>query len=112
MDPSGNCYLTGIVGKTPALFGTNALSSLWTTRTFFVAKVEPFAPTLKIIRNPGQVVLAWPPWATNYQLETTSTLLTPAAWSAVTNRPFLVAGENVATNDMNNPRSFYRLKKQ
>jgi hypothetical protein len=111
VEAHGSTYLTGIVGQTPALLGTNVLSSGPGIRTVYIAKIEPFPPSLNIKRNSAGVVLGWPLWATNYQLENTAAFTNAGMWFPITNKSYSVGGESVFTNTSTNFRSFFRLRK-
>jgi hypothetical protein len=55
-------------------------------------------------------LVAWPAWATGYQLQST-TNLAGANWQAVSNFPALNGYDSVVTNSPMNGSFFYRLKK-
>jgi hypothetical protein len=54
--------------------------------------------------------VAWPAWATGYQLQST-TNLAGANWQTVSNFPALNGYDSVVTNSPTNGSFFYRLKK-
>ena len=112
VDGLGNSYMAGTIASTSGLFGTNTLSSGSGNSTFFVAKLEPFPPTLNVKQSPAGVVFGWPLWAKNYELESTASVPAIGAWSPVTNGPSAVDGENVVTNANTNPMSYFRLRRQ
>ena len=65
-------------------------------------------PSLQATQTNGQVILSWPAWTTNYQLET-STVLPATNWSAVSAAPVVVGNRFVLTNSATEPRQFFRL---
>lgn len=72
----------------------------------------PAAPALEITATPNQAVLSWPAAATNFLLETTGTLVPPAAWTPLTNGVVVAGGACFLTNSMAGPTAFYRLHEQ
>ena len=111
VDSFGSSYFAGRIGRSIALFGTNALSSGIGSSTFYVTKLSPFDPVLNISRQSDSTTLSWPSWATNWQLESSGLVSAPASWSSVMEKPFLVGGENVLTNADTASRSFFRLRR-
>jgi hypothetical protein len=88
-----------------------SLRAIGTVSSDFAAKLEATAvgvPALKIAAYPPEAVLSWPGWATNYVLETSSSLAASATWTPLTNG---VAGSNfILTNLPDSSPSFYRLR--
>jgi hypothetical protein len=66
-------------------------------------------PQLAIARSGTNVILAWTNTATSFTLESTTNLLPPAAWSAVSPAPVVVNGRFTVTNGISSSRRFYRL---
>ena len=55
-------------------------------------------------------VVAWPAWATDYQLQSSTNLAGPN-WQVISNFSSLNGYDNVVTNSTTNGTLFYRLKK-
>ena len=75
----------------------------------FAQEVLPHlgAPTLAIGLN---VVINWPVSADTYQLEYRANA-DAGAWTAVTNAPIVVNGQNLVILPPSNPQMFYQLRK-
>ena len=73
-----------------------------------VVPVSP-PPSLQISCTSSHVVLSWPVPASNYVLETTSTLLPGAAWLPMTNGVEVNGGSFMLTNQTTASSAFYRL---
>ena len=75
----------------------------------FVQEIAPAAdPVLAIASQP---VITWPGSLANYQLESSPTVNGPT-WTAVTNAPVLVNGQNTVIIEPGNAVGFYRLRQQ
>ena len=73
----------------------------------FVQEIAPAAdPVLAIASKP---VITWPGSLANYQLEG-STAVSGAPWTAVTNTPVLVNGQNTVIVEPGSATGFYRLR--
>jgi hypothetical protein len=73
----------------------------------------PFVPDLRVAVRPvgsSQFRLSWPTDATNYVLETTSTVPT-TQWTLVTNAPGSAQGYFELTLDRAPAQRFFRLRK-
>ncbi len=68
------------------------------------------APNVNLTANGTNNIMAWPAWATDYQLQS-NTNLAGANWRAITNFSTLAGYDNVVTNGTTNGMLFYRLKK-
>jgi hypothetical protein len=55
------------------------------------------------------VVLSWPMNATGFTLQSTTNLIPPAVWSAVSPAPVVVNGNYTVTNPISDAQKFYRL---
>jgi hypothetical protein len=66
-------------------------------------------PELRALRASGQVVLSWPSWTTDYQLES-STNLSAASWIPVLASPTTVSNQNFLTNPAAGTAQFFRLR--
>jgi sugar lactone lactonase YvrE len=94
------------VGAAGALFVADYGNS--TIREGIPASVP--VPDLQILLADGQVVLAWPAWASNYVLETSAILTTANSWIPVTNGITLAGEAFVLTNQVDAGPGFYRLR--
>jgi hypothetical protein len=66
-------------------------------------------PKLQALRAGQQVVLSWPSWTTDYQLES-STNLPGANWVPVLTSPTTVSNQNFVTNPASASAQFFRLR--
>jgi hypothetical protein len=74
----------------------------------FVQEVEPSFPAeISISMKP---VVTWPAALSNYQLQSRDSLAS-TTWTAVTNLPVLIGGQNTVILDGAKPREFYRLER-
>jgi hypothetical protein len=55
------------------------------------------------------VVLTWPTNEAGFTLQSTTNLVSPVAWSAVSPAPFVVNGQNTVTNPISGIPMFFRL---
>jgi len=114
--PAGtNWVVTTITGV--SMFQPNALivdptGTIYVTATManVIRAAEPLYKLDGILRG-GQLVLSWPAAASNYVLQTTSSLISPL-WNPVTNGVFNSADGFVLTNDLFGQSQFFRLGKQ
>lgn len=67
-------------------------------------------PALGLTRQATNDLLKWPAWAASFQLQS-STNLSGANWTTLTNLPGLVGYENVVTNTRTSSNLFFRLKR-
>jgi uncharacterized repeat protein (TIGR03803 family) len=73
-----------------------------------------FRPPLAISHVGTNVILTWPTNVTGfnytgYALQSTTNLVSPAVWSAVSPTPVIVNGQKTVTNSISSRRKFYRL---
>jgi len=115
----------GVTGSADGL-GTNALFNYAQSAAFdsagniYVADThnstirlgQVVFPSLQIVPAGNQAILSWPAWATGFNLETSSTLSSGAAWSALTNGVAVVNNTFVLTNNASAATAFYRLRGQ
>src|SRR5439155_15285077 len=59
----------------------------------------------------NQLLLSWPVAASNFVLETSSTLTPGAIWTPLTNGMAVFGDSFVRTNSLTTPTAFYRLHK-
>jgi hypothetical protein len=76
-----------------------------------VVSVVPMMPTLRVSWTNSQIIISWPLWAQESQLESTANLISSNNWQAVTNAPVIVGDQNAVTLDTLGPSKFYRLRK-
>jgi uncharacterized repeat protein (TIGR03803 family) len=69
----------------------------------------PVPPPLAINRSGTNVVVTWPTNAAVFTLESTTNLVPPAAWSAVSPGSVIVNGQSAVTNPISGTQNFYRL---
>ena len=71
-----------------------------------------FVPSLSIGLSGEQFTISWPQVATDYQLEATVHLGIQASWTAVTNSPAPLNGQNTVTLSPEESSKFFRLRSQ
>jgi hypothetical protein len=73
----------------------------------------PVPPTLSIIADGANMVLAWPDaatgYTTGYTLESATNLVPPVAWQTNSTAPIVIGGQNVITNPITGSQQFFRL---
>jgi uncharacterized repeat protein (TIGR03803 family) len=69
----------------------------------------PGPPQLSLNKSGTNVVLMWPTNATGYTLQSTTNLVPPVNWNAVSSTPVVVKTNNVVTNSLSGVKIFYRL---
>ena len=73
-----------------------------------------FRPQLTITPSGGYVIFTWPTNVagfdyTGYTLESSTNLVPPAVWTAVSPGPVVIDGQNAVTNLISGTQQFYRL---
>jgi uncharacterized repeat protein (TIGR03803 family) len=100
----------GLILSGNTLYGTARNGGSWGYGTVFSLSLGSVsAPQLTIIRSVTDVILAWPTNATGFTLQSTTNLVSPAVWSAVSPAPTVVNGQNAVTNAVSGTQKFYRL---
>jgi uncharacterized repeat protein (TIGR03803 family) len=106
----GGYPLAGLILSGNALYGT-AQGGTSGVGIVFSLSLPP--PPLTIVLSGVRVVLSWP---TNtptppagFTLQSTTNLVSPAAWSTVSPGPAIVNGQNAVTNLISGAQQFYRL---
>ena len=102
----------GLVLSANTLYGTAQVggsSGAGTVFSLSLGTVTITLPRLTIIRSGTNVVLTWPANATGFALQSTTNLVSPAVWSAVSPAPVVVNTNNAVTNTISGTRKFYRL---
>jgi peptidylprolyl isomerase len=116
---------------TPALIATNTvrMKTVLGAHTYTNSGVYPIAitiqsglgvaavvtnaitvvPPLSLTHTGTNIVVAWPAWAYQFGLQSSSNL-TGAAWTSVTNNPALAGFQNVVSNTATPRNLFFRLK--
>ncbi len=105
-NPSAGLILSG-----NALYGTAPSGGANGNGTLFSIS---FKPRLVILHAGTNFILTWPTNVagfdyTGYALQSTTNLVSPAIWSAVSPTPVVVNGQQTVTNSISGTRKFYRL---
>ncbi len=77
--------------------------------TAVVSNAVTVVPSLSLTRTGPNLAVAWPAWAYQYGLQSSSNL-TGAAWTSVTNSSVLAGFQNVVSNTALPGNLFFRLK--
>jgi DNA-binding beta-propeller fold protein YncE len=75
-----------------------------------IRKGVPFVPLLQCVRIAQQVQLSWSQLATNFVLETSTTLGPNATWTPLSETPISVGANLQLTYPVSNSARFYRLR--
>jgi hypothetical protein len=67
------------------------------------------SPPLSVDKVGDNIVLSWPAWAANFDLQSSATLARPIPWETVTNVPVAAWGRYFVTNSMSGAQ-YYRLR--
>jgi hypothetical protein len=97
-----NEFFVGIVGGT----STNAQLTIQNVRF-----LSPAQPSLAVAANSGDLLLSWPVWAQDFNVQSTTNLTGTNSWTTLTNLPAIVDSQNAVTNPITGGEKFYRLKK-
>jgi hypothetical protein len=109
-DGTGHVYLTGVIWRYTAYFDGLALVPLGSSYpTVFATKLSE-APPLRIEQAASHSTLAWPAKATNYVLES-STTLPAGSWTTVTNTPTVIGRDRSLRLPATGNAQFFRLHK-
>ena len=90
------------------LYGTATQGGSADNGTVFSISLVPVS-LLTIALSQTNVLLTWPTNATGFNLQSTTNLALPAAWTNVSAGPVVVNGMNMVTNPMSGQGQFYRL---
>ena len=110
-----------VVVATKDVAGAGTYNVTWTAtptqgaHLWLVAVQTAVAPGLEARLAGSNVILTWPGWATNYNLQSASVLhsgIDHGEWAPVTNMPVIINSRNTVTNSLSQPGQYYRLKKQ
>ena len=110
VDAAGNDYLVGATSSTnfptvaarqPASGGTNDA---------FFAKIV-LQPTLAVTPALGDVIVSWPAFAPEYQLQSNTNLISGSGWLGVPTPPVLIGDRQAVLFGATNDALFFRLQK-
>ncbi|MDB6066180.1 MAG: Chitinase [Pedosphaera sp.] len=102
---AGSYTLTAIAYDYAGATATNSISI-----TVGAAAITNLPPALAGTLVGNQMVITWNTNnATGLFLQSTTNLISNASWAAVTNKPVLIGGQLVVTNQIVGPRQFFRL---
>jgi hypothetical protein len=108
VDSEGSAYGTGFYRSSTTVGGLILTNSNFARDAFIVRVDGP--PRLRITSSATQVVLAWPAWATGYQLQSSAGVGGTNVWAAVTNVPASQAEEQQVAPGVSGQRRFFRLR--
>jgi cyclophilin family peptidyl-prolyl cis-trans isomerase len=77
--------------------------------TAVVSNAVAVAPSLALTQSGSNIAIAWPAWAYQFNLQSSSNL-TGTIWTGVTNYPALSGFQNIVSNSVSSGNLFYRLK--
>jgi len=66
-------------------------------------------PTLQGQISGNNIILSWPTWAQNFNLQTTTNLADPNSWTTLPDIPGIVNSQYTVTNQISGSQGFYRL---
>jgi uncharacterized repeat protein (TIGR03803 family) len=102
--PNGSLILSG-----NTLYGTAAGGGSGDSGYGGTVFALSLVPSLGIAAIGNQIVLSWPTWVPNYQLQTTTNPVSQSVWNTNLPSPIVVNGQNVVTNPISGIQQFYRL---
>jgi uncharacterized repeat protein (TIGR03803 family) len=106
----GTSPLGGLLLFGNTLYGTAEDGGTHGRGTIFsISLASVGAPQLTIIASGTNVILTWPSNAAGFLLQSTTNLLSPVAWSAVSPVPIVINGQFTVTNPVTASQMFYRL---
>lgn len=97
-----NEFFVGIVGGT----STNAELTIQNVRF-----LSPAQPALQVRASGVDVLLSWPVWAQDFQVQASTNLAAANSWITLPNPPAIVDSQNAVTNSIDGTAEFYRLRK-
>jgi uncharacterized repeat protein (TIGR03803 family) len=97
----------GLILSGNTLYGTTSGGGSSSAGTVFSLSLPPLQ--LTIIPYGANVILTWPTNAAGFTLQSTTNLVSPAAWSAASPRPVVIGGQNVVVNPVSGTQKFFRL---
>jgi uncharacterized repeat protein (TIGR03803 family) len=106
----GNSPMCGLILSGNTLYGTAEGGGSGGSGTIFsISLASVGALQLGILAAGTSVVLTWPTNEAGFTLQSTTNLVSPVAWSAVSPAPFVVNGQNTVTNPISGIPMFFRL---
>jgi uncharacterized repeat protein (TIGR03803 family) len=103
-----NPYAALIQGMDGYFYGTTLYGGISNAGTVIRLWLLP-TPQISIIPYGADVILTWPTNAFEFDLQSTTNLASPAAWSAVSPGSVVIGGQNVVINPISGTQQFYRL---
>jgi hypothetical protein len=108
VDSEGSAYGTGFY-RSQTSFGGLTLTNSSSGRDAFVVRVDG-PPRLRVGRSGEQFVVAWPAWASGYQLQSSVGLGGPDSWAAVTNVALINGEQRQVSPGAAGQRRLFRLR--
>ena len=105
-DSDGAEPLAGLILSGNTLYGTAPFGGSSGNGTVFSLFIPP---KLTVISSGTFVILTWPTNAAGFTLQSTTNLVSPAAWTTVSPEPVVLNGQNTVTNPVSGTQQFYRL---
>jgi uncharacterized repeat protein (TIGR03803 family) len=107
----GALSYAGLLLSGDTLYGTPAQGGRWGKGIVFSLS---FPPQLTITASEAKVILTWPTNVagfdyTGYALQSTTNLLSAAAWLTTSPASVVIGSRNTVTNSMSGAQKFYRL---
>jgi hypothetical protein len=104
--PAGTRFISYTVNFTPFADG----DIVFVDDNLLLVSGPPNPPNLTVSKTGTNVLLSWPPWATNGILQFTTNLSKTISWQDVTNIPSSNAAGFFVTDSLVGPDRFYRLR--
>jgi uncharacterized repeat protein (TIGR03803 family) len=106
---SGPFEPIGLIASANTLYGItdNGGRSCWGT-VFSILLPVPL-PQLSITASGPHVIVSWPTNFDGFTLQSTTNLVSPAAWITNGLAPSVVNGQNTVTSPVSGPKQFFRL---
>jgi uncharacterized repeat protein (TIGR03803 family) len=99
----------GLLLSSNTLYGTTLNGGSFGSGTLFSISL-PVTPLQLTIRLTGaNIILTWSTNANGFTLQSTTNLVSPVVWTAVSPEPVVVNGWNTVTNAVSGAQQFYRL---
>ena len=100
----------GLILSGNTLYGTTEYGGNSGKGTVFSLSLLP--PRLTITYSAPNVILTWPTYAPGVTLQSSTNLVSPAAWKTNMPSPVIVNGQNTVTNPISGTQKFFRLSQQ
>ena len=108
VDWEGSAYGTGFY-RSQTSFGGLTLTNSSSGRDAFVVRVDG-PPRLRVGQSSEQFIVAWPAWASGYQLQSSFTLGGTDSWAVVTNVAVITGEQRQVSPGAAGQRHFFRLR--